>query len=115
MANLLISSHWFYKGLGLSHDSLLDIVVQQGGLLGRTLKAWRYNAVRVYGPSAEDAIRSCANGKPLVDLFQRPEVVLKELLGPFFEVFGFPVPEDADYISLAAALAAGHVPLWSQN
>ena len=112
---LLVCCRCFYSRLELPLDSVLDIRVQHGRLLNRTLKASRYSAEKTYGPSAEDTISSVANGKSLTDIVHRPEAALKELVGPLFEVFGFPIPEDAYFKSFVGSLMTGGIPLWSPD
>jgi hypothetical protein len=115
MAWLLVCCQWFYHGLGLPLDLVLDVRVRHGGLLNRTLKAARYRAEKSYGPSAEDTISSVASGKPLADIVDRPEMALKELLEPLFELFGFPIPEDAYLKSFVGGILTGRIPLWSPD
>jgi hypothetical protein len=115
VAWLLICCQWFYRGLELPLDSVLDITVQHGGLQGRILKASRYRAGTIYGPSAEGTIRSLAKGRSLADIVNRPEITLKELVEPLFEIFGFPMPEDAYLKSLIGAGFTGGIQLWSPD
>ncbi len=115
MGWLLVCCQWYYTGLGLPLDSVLEIRVRHGGLLNRTLKASRYKAEKTYGPSAEDTISSVASGNSLADIVHRPEVALKELVEPLFEVFGFPIPEDAYFKSFVGAILTGRISLWSPN
>jgi hypothetical protein len=115
IAWLLACCGWFYSALAVPAESLLDIEVRQSGLRNRTLKASRYSSEKIYGPSAEDTIRSVAKGESLADIVHRPELALKELVLPLFEIFGFPIPEDAYFKSLFGALLAGQIALWSPD
>ncbi len=112
VADLLVSSHAFYCQLGLPPDSPVDISVQHGGVLQRTLKNTRYGSKKDYGSSAEDVIVSNTSRISIGDLGNKTEWPLKELCDPFFEIFGFPAPQATEYKQFITSLRAGNMAVW---
>ena len=115
VADLLLSSYAFYSHLGLSPDSFFDIAVQHSGLHQRTLKRNRYSSVASYGASAEDSIPTPANGIALADLGLKPELALREICDPFFEIFRCPALDVTEYRGFVTGLQADNFAVWQPN